>query len=272
MLAIFSFILTVSLLIFSVADIIVISNSHIALSVGCAAYGIKKMELSTWLVYISVISILIFSPGPSALLCISDGLKFGNKKTIPTIIGGAIAALILMTISAVGLGAILAASETLFFIIKMIGAAYLIFLGYCAWREGAISTKDLVEANNTEVSPEAKSGSPSVVKVTSYSGYLLFRKGFMVGISNPKDLLFFIALFPSFMNADLPQMQQYIVLASTWFLIDCTSMYMYAGLGSKISPLLYKPRTIGLVNRTVGSVFIVLGSVLAASASISKKI
>ena len=135
-----------------------------------------------------------------------------------------------------------------------------------------LDIKDLVEANNTEVSPEAKSGSPSVVKVTSYSGYLLFRKGFMVGISNPKDLLFFIALFPSFMNADLPQMQQYIVLASTWFLIDCTSMYMYAGLGSKISPLLYKPRTIGLVNRTVGSVFIVLGSVLAASASISKKI
>ena len=229
------------------------------------------MELSTWLVYISVISILIFSPGPSALLCISDGLKFGNKKTIPTILGGAIAALILMTISAVGLGAILAASETLFFIIKMIGAAYLIFLGCNAWKEGAISAKSLVETN-TQVAIEVKSESTPEVKTTSYSGYLLLRKGFMVGISNPKDLLFFIALFPSFMNADLPQIQQYVVLASTWFLIDCTSMYMYAGIGSKISPLLYKPRTMSLVNRTVGSVFIVLGSLLVASATISKKI
>lgn len=229
------------------------------------------MELSTWLVYISVISILIFSPGPSALLCISDGLKFGNKKTIPTILGGAIAALILMTISAVGLGAILAASETLFFIIKMIGAAYLIFLGYSAWKEGTISAKSLV-ATDTDVSTQTKAESTPTIKVTSYSAYLLFRKGFMVGISNPKDLLFFIALFPSFMNADLPQMQQYAVLASTWFLIDCTSMYMYAGIGSKISPLLYKPRAMKLVNRTVGSVFIVLGSALVASAAISKKI
>ena len=55
------------------------------------------MELNTWLLYISVISLLILSPGPSALLCISDGLKFGNKKAIPTILGGAIAALVLMS-------------------------------------------------------------------------------------------------------------------------------------------------------------------------------
>jgi len=57
------------------------------------------MELSTWLLYISVISILLISPGPSALLCVSDGLKFGNKKTIPTVLGGASAALVLMSIS-----------------------------------------------------------------------------------------------------------------------------------------------------------------------------
>ena len=75
------------------------------------------MELSTWLLYVSVISLLIFSPGPSTLLCVSDGLKFGKKKSIPTVLGGAIAALVLMTLSASGLGAILVASETLFLII-----------------------------------------------------------------------------------------------------------------------------------------------------------
>ena len=95
------------------------------------------MELATWLVYLSVISLLIFSPGPSALLCVSDGLKFGNKKTIPTIIGGAIAALVLMSISAAGLGAILVASKTLFFTIKMLGALYLIYLGYNTWKESS---------------------------------------------------------------------------------------------------------------------------------------
>lgn len=215
------------------------------------------MELSTWLLYISVISVLILSPGPSTLLCVSDGLKFGNKKVIPTVLGGAIAALVLMSISAVGLGAILVASETLFFIVKIIGACYLVFLGWAAWKEGAI---------------KIESHAPSSNQLVHYSWYSCFRKGFMVGISNPKDLLFFIALFPSFMNAELPQVEQYIVLACTWFFIDCASMFMYASIGSKISPFLSNVRHMKLVNRTVGSVFVFLGGALAASASISKKI
>ena len=226
------------------------------------------MELSTWLVYVSVISVLIFSPGPSALLCISDGVKFGNKKTLPTILGGAIAALLLMTLSAVGLGAILVASETFFFVIKVLGAGYLLYLGWSAWREKSIENNpDTTSICCTEPEIDVDKNK----KPVAYSAYLLFRKGFMVGISNPKDLLFFIALFPSFMNADLPQIEQYAVLASTWFFIDCTSMFMYAGLGTKISPLLTKPSTMKIVNRTVGSVFIVLGSVLAISAGMSRK-
>ncbi|GHA09817.1 LysE family translocator [Oceanisphaera arctica] len=213
------------------------------------------MEFSTWLLYVSIISILIFSPGPSALLCVSDGLKFGNKRTIPTILGGAVAALVLMTISAVGLGAILVTSETLFFIIKIVGALYLIYLGWSSWKDDAIK----VEVN-----------APSENKSVNYSWTLLLRKGFLVGISNPKDLLFFIALFPGFMNADLPQVEQYMVLACTWFVIDCTSMFMYAGLGSKISPFLSKSRNLNIVNRTVGSVFIFLGGALAISAGASR--
>jgi len=215
------------------------------------------MELTTWLLYISVISILLLSPGPSALLCVSDGLKFGNKKSIPTILGGASAALVLMSISAIGLGAVLAASETLFMVIKLAGALYLIFLGWTAWREGSIKIETNPSNENNRV---------------SYSSYLRFRKGFMVGISNPKDLLFFIALFPSFMNAALPPVEQYIVLASTWFILDCSSMFMYVVLGSKVSPFLSKPRNMNIVNRTVGSVFIFLGGALALSAGLSKKI
>jgi threonine/homoserine/homoserine lactone efflux protein len=214
------------------------------------------MEFSTWLLYVSVIGILIFSPGPSALLCVSDGLKYGNKKTIPTILGGAVAALVLMSISAAGLGAILVASETLFFAIKLIGAFYLIYLGWITWKEGGLNIQTS-ESHDDHLS--------------NYSFFSLLKKGFMVGISNPKDLIFFIALFPSFMNAALPQTEQYMVLACTWFILDCTSMFMYAGLGTKISPWLSQAKTIILVNRTVGSLFILLGSALAISTAISKK-
>jgi len=215
------------------------------------------MELSMWLLYISVISILLISPGPSALLCVSDGLKFGHKRTLPTVFGGASAALVLMSISAIGLGAVLAASETLFFVIKLIGAFYLLYLGWMAWKEGSIKIEDNKPHDNKEV---------------AYSSYARFQKGFMVGISNPKDLLFFIALFPSFINADLPPVEQYAVLACTWFFLDVSSMFLYAALGTKISPFLSKSRNMNIVNRTIGSVFIFLGGALAVSTGVNNKI
>ena len=214
------------------------------------------MELSAWLVYVSVISLLLFSPGPSALLCISDGVKFGYKKAIPTILGGALSALLLMSISAVGLGAILAASETLFLIIKMLGAVYLIYLGWHAWREGAFN---MPSTSNNSYTP------------LLYSPYKLFKKSFMVGISNPKDLLFFIALFPSFMNSETAQLPQYIILASTWFFLEYLFMSIYTGLGAKMSSFFANPRPMRWINRTLGSVFISLGSMLAVSAILSKK-
>ncbi|WP_426357799.1 LysE family translocator [Pseudocolwellia sp. HL-MZ19] len=215
------------------------------------------MDLSTWLLYISVISVLLLSPGPSGLLCLSDGLTFGHKKAIPTVLGGATSALVLMTISAVGLGAVLAASTTLFLVIKLLGAVYLIYLGWMAWKEGGITLEKSTSTEN---------------KLVSYSAIKRYQKGFMIGISNPKDLLFFIALFPSFMNAELPAFEQYIILACTWFILECISMFMYVCLGSKISPFFSKQSNMNLVNRMVGSVFIFLGGALALSTIISKKI
>lgn len=215
------------------------------------------MEFNTWLIYISVIGFLIASPGPSSLLCVSDGLTFGAKKTVPTILGGVSSALMLMSISTVGLGAVLAASGTLFFFIKIVGALYLIFLGWQAWRDGGLKIENKIL------------GSPECQPI-HYSRLSLYRKGFMVGISNPKDLLFFMALFPNFMRADLPQLEQYVVLACTWCVVECVCMFMYAGLGSKIEPLLSTTKSMLVVNRVVGSVFVFLGGVLAASAGMNK--
>lgn len=215
------------------------------------------MEFNTWLIYISVIGFLIASPGPSSLLCASDGLTFGAKKTVPTILGGASSALVLMSISAMGLGAVLATSGALFFAIKIIGALYLVFLGWQAWRDGGLKVESNT-LNNHERNP------------IHYSRLSLYRKGFMVGISNPKDLLFFIALFPNFMRPDLPQLEQYVVLACTWFVVECVCMFMYAGLGSRIEPLLSTTKNTMIVNRVVGSVFVFLGGVLAFSAGINK--
>jgi homoserine/homoserine lactone efflux protein len=207
------------------------------------------MEVHLWLAYVSVVGILIFIPGPSAFLCLSHGLTHGKLRTIFTVLGGAVASLLLMSISISGLGAILAASEQAFFIIRITGAVYLIYLGVSYWNQGSFRANHKIHIEND------KTG----------SSFSLFKKGFLVGVSNPKDLLFFAALFPGFINTQSSQVEQYLILALTWFTIDFCAMFMYANLGNKASSLFSKPTTIQIFNRASGGFYFTTGSTLALS-------
>lgn len=91
------------------------------------------MSLHQWLIYVSVVLAIIVTPGPSAILCISHGAAHGALRTTATIVGGMSASVTLMMLSALGLGAAIAASDTLFHVIKYLGAAYLVYLGVSTW-------------------------------------------------------------------------------------------------------------------------------------------
>lgn len=108
------------------------------------------MTLQLWLAYTGVIAALIAIPGPSALISMTHGLRYGRRQALATVSGGVLAAMMLMTASALGLGAILAASTTAFTVLKVVGAAYLIWLGIAAWRDNseptAVSTSEMEEA------------------------------------------------------------------------------------------------------------------------------
>ncbi|GAB7200352.1 hypothetical protein OS12_17940 [Dickeya oryzae] len=132
------------------------------------------MTLHLWLVYLGVITVLIAVPGPSALLSMTHGLRYGQRRALATILGGATGSLLLMTASALGLGAVLAASATAFLVLKVVGALYLIWLGISAWR---------TQENTLTPSSEVEESAPGALG--------LYRRGFMVGVSNPKDILFF---------------------------------------------------------------------------------
>ncbi|WP_447553573.1 LysE family translocator [Vreelandella sp. EE22] len=207
------------------------------------------MDAWTWLTYVGVIFALIIFPGPVALLCTSHGLKFGRKQTTATVTGGILASLVLMLISSLGLGAILAASESAFYVLKLVGGAYLIYLGIAAWRDTTGLELD----------------SPVVAQGLRAPAKKLFRQGFTVGISNPKDLLFFAALFPNFIDVSQPQLIQFIILALTWLVIDFTLMSTYAGLGSSISRWFQSPRRYTRFNRATGGLFMAAGGTLIAS-------
>lgn len=207
------------------------------------------MTLQLWLAYTGVIAALIAIPGPSALISMTHGLRYGSKQALATVTGGVLAAMMLMTASALGLGAILAASTTAFTVLKVVGAAYLIWLGIAAWRDNSEPTT--MNATELEEAPGA---------------LRLFRKGFMVGISNPKDLLFFAALFPNFVDASQPHAAQFATLAITWAVLDLSIMFSYACAGRRLSGVFSSARRLRILNRSTGSLFVFAGGALAISA------
>lgn len=209
------------------------------------------MSLHHWLIYLSVVLAVIVAPGPSAILCVSHGVAHGAKRTVSTIVGGMSASLTLMMLSALGLGAVIAASDTLFQVIKYLGAAYLVYLGVSTWRAPP-------QAFDLSADDTARSGAAA-------TGRTLFRKGFLVGIGNPKDLLFFSSLFPQFIDPGRPLMAQLLMLAATWLVVDGTVMMAYAKGGAALARRLKGSRLGKAFNRITGGAFVVAGGALAVA-------
>lgn len=207
------------------------------------------METSLWLSYVALISVLIAFPGPSSLLITMHGYQYGLKKTHYSIFSNLFGSIILMSLSALGLGAILTASEYLFTIIKYIGAAYLIYLGIKTWRKTSIIEGDAcyLSGHNIEV-----------------RGTLL-KQGFFTGLSNPKDLIFFTALFPVFINAQQPIIEQLFILMTTYIVIDYVIKIVYALVGKRINEQFSNQSFVRIFNRLTGGMFITAGVVLAGS-------
>lgn len=209
------------------------------------------MTLNQWFIYVSVVLAIIVTPGPAAILCISHGAVHGATKTAATIAGGMAASLALMVLSALGLGAAIAASDTLFHAIKYAGAAYLVYLGITTWRAApqAFCVPGMVAPNRGATAPARA----------------LFRKGFIVGIGNPKDLLFFGSLFPQFIDPSHPLAGQLLLLAVTWLVVDGAVMSGYAKGGSAIARRLQGSQMSKAFNRMTGGAFLAAGSALAVT-------
>lgn len=219
------------------------------------------MSLNLWLLYVSLAAAVIVSPGPSALLCISHAVSHGARSTLATIVGGITASMTLMTLSALGLGAVIAASDAWFQAIKWAGAAYLVYLGIAAWRTKTAQTRSTDSA-------EALDPTALDVPAISQSGtshWKLYRKGYMVGIGNPKDLLFFSALFPQFMDASAPIAMQMVILGATWMVLDGSIMFAYALCGAKAMARWGRGGAGQWFHRVTGGAFIAAAGVLATT-------
>lgn len=204
------------------------------------------MSLQTWLFYAAAVFVLTVTPGPSVLMCVTQGAHRGARRAGFAALGSVTAVVGIMVCSAIGLGAALAASEQAFNLIKWLGVAYLVYVGVSMLRSSASSF---------EVPSDGAASS---------SRWSLYVKGLLVGASNPKALLFFTAFFPQFLNPAAPQLPQFVVLGLTFVCFEMFWLMFYATFAASIAPWLRVKGRARTFNRVWGAMFIGAGALLAS--------
>jgi homoserine/homoserine lactone efflux protein len=203
------------------------------------------MDLSVWITYFVATIILSVSPGPGVFSSISSGLHHGFRLGLWNGVGMQAANMILVAFVSLGLGALLLASESLFTGVKWLGVAYLVFLGVVTWRSKPKEFEDARE-----------DGARSAREV--------FTRGFLVNITNPKGIIFFVAILPQFIDVSKPQLPQYAVLAATTFTVDLGVMMGYTALAARVLRVMKDPAHLRWVNRGLGGAFVAAGAALAS--------
>ena len=205
------------------------------------------MPLDTWLAFFVASWLISLSPGAGAISCMTAGMRYGYARGLWNILGLQLGILFILTVVAAGLGAVLATSATAFTAVKWLGAAYLVWLGVQQWRAPAVP-----------VDVDARAG------VTQGTPRQLVLRGFMVNATNPKGILFMLAVLPQFIDPARPQLIQYVICGGTLFATDLVVMSAYTGLAAKVLRLLRAPRHVRALNRTFGGLFVAAGAILAA--------
>jgi threonine/homoserine/homoserine lactone efflux protein len=202
------------------------------------------MTLATYLLYVAAVALLIVTPGPTMLMCMTNSINHGPRRAMTSVAGAVTAVLGVMVLSAMGLGALLATSEAAFTTAKVIGAAYLIWLGIRTFRSDAV-----LKIDDGTAQPRRS----------------FYLQGLLVGASNPKAVLFFAAFFPQFLNPAAPIVPQFAALALTFMAMEFTVLTTCALGVSRLVPLLQSSRPVRWINRICGGLFTLMGGLLLLS-------
>lgn len=207
------------------------------------------MPFHTWFLFATAYLVTTISPGPNVLLVIRNTVRYGSRGTVSTIAGNLLAQLVVVVLVALGVGAVLAAMPPLFVGMKVIGAAYLMYLGLKQFRSQTPKVAPSVSTHTTHVLNKAK----------------VFREAILVSGSNPKTLIFLSAFMPQFITNDRPLPEQFIVMYLTVATIVTLVHTIYSlslrGLHSRLGT----SRWLRVVKRCSGLVFFALGIKLLAA-------
>lgn len=198
------------------------------------------MAPTTWLVFVAAALVSIVSPGPAFLVAVRNGIAGGLRPVALSSLGNVTGLLLLAGAAVLGLGVMLSASETLFTLLKLGGAGYLIYLGVRQWR----NRQPLVVTQHRAAPAPA---------------WRTFSEGVLVALSNPKAILFFTALFPQFLTTTRPLWPQFVIMVGTFMVLSFAMLMTYGALAGRLAQWLGAARRTRWVNRVLGSAFIGLG-------------
>ncbi|MBN3772476.1 LysE family translocator [Burkholderia sp. Se-20378] len=204
------------------------------------------MHETTLLIFAAVAFVGIATPGPTVLLALTNGSRYGVRRAAYGFAGAMLSDFVLIVAVALGLGALLMASAFWFSVVKWLGAAYLAYVGIrLLMSKGAL---DVAVADGGAAS--------------SGHNASIFAKSFLTAVTNPKGYLFFSAFLPQFLDPSAPLAPQYVALAVTFALLDGVVMFGYALLGARAVRLLKRAGALWL-ERTCGAMLLALAGSLA---------
>ncbi len=203
------------------------------------------MALQTWLAFFLACWVISLSPGAGAIASMSAGLQYGFWRGYWNALGLQLGLALQIAIVAAGVGAILAASALAFSLIKWFGVVYLVYLGYRQWCA--------LPSDMPAGSEQRPIGRPLT----------LVLRGFVVNISNPKAIVFMLAVLPQFLNPQAPLLGQYLLMGLTMIGVDLIVMAGYTGLASRVLRLLRTPGQQRLMNRSFAALFVGAAALLA---------
>lgn len=203
------------------------------------------MSLELWIAFALASAVLVAIPGPTVMLIVSYALGYGRRSGLATVPGVTLGDFTAMSLSLAGAGAMLAASASLFTALKLVGAAYLVWLGLRLWR--------------AEPQPVAVPGGAHV------PGDLrrMFWSSYTVTALNPKSIVFFIAFVPQFIDPAAPLLPQIAILEATFLTLAAINIALWAAMVGGMRARFRDAATLRLVNRIGGS-FLMGAGVLTA--------
>lgn len=201
------------------------------------------MTYHTWFLFLLVTSAAITCPGPAIILVVSNALGYRIRTVLFQTLGNLVGLIVITSLVVLGLSNLLNISPEIFMAVKYCGAGYIIYIGL----QQLASSSPLFARKKSRSQPTHK------------RDIFAFTEGMIVAITNPQTLIFFLALFPSFLDLSAPIVPQYLILTASILVVSFTSLMGYGYLTHRAKGLLECPTKMNMLQRTIGIFMMLVG-------------